>query len=181
MIQLSTHRLRLRKFQYDDWKAIQQWSQDVEANLYDEGDPLAEAEAQDIVQSLLESSRATIRTDYYFMIHRREDDALVGSVYVAVRDETARKAEIGYRIDRQFWGKGYATEAAERVLEFGFDRLDMQRIFAHVLCENIGSVRVLEKIGMQQEGILRQDSYFHGRFWDVCMYGIVVSDWMRET
>jgi ribosomal-protein-alanine N-acetyltransferase len=97
-----------------------------------------------------------------------------------VRDEAARKAEIGYRIDRQYWGMGYATEAADRVLEFGFDRLQMKRIFAHVMFENVGSVRELEKIGMRQEGILRKDAYFHDRFWDVCIYGILVSDWLRE-
>ncbi len=178
---LTTPRLHFRSFQPDDWRAIYKWSHDAEANLYDEGEPLSEAEAKDIVESIIESTVSKSRTDYYFMLHRRSDDGLIGSVYIAMRDEIARKAEIGYRIDRQYWGQGYATEAAQRIVEYGFDRLEVHRIFADVVCENVGSVHVLEKIGMQREGLLREDVYFHQHYWDVCTYAILASDWMRES
>lgn len=61
----------------------------------------------------------------------------------------ARIADVGYELDPNFWGVGYATEAATAVLNFGFAELKVHRIWANAVAENIASLRVLEKIGMQ--------------------------------
>ena len=81
-------------------------------------------------------------------------------------------AELGYWIGVPYWGHGFATEAARRLMEFGFDELSLHRVHAHYLTRNEASGRVLTKLGMRHEGTIRE--YFltrHG-FEDVTLMGI---------
>ena len=72
-----------------------------------------------------------------------------------------------------YWNQGYATEAAGRVVEYGFETLDLHRIQAFVLPTNIGSVRVLEKLGFRREGVLRDYVLKWGEFQDRAIYGLL--------
>ena len=73
---------------------------------------------------------------------------------------------MGYELDPKHWGKGYATEAARAVLDFGFSNMNLQRISAWCIADNIGSARVLEKLGMSLKGRVRDHQYFKGSWWD---------------
>ncbi|MCG3142018.1 MAG: Spermidine N(1)-acetyltransferase [Anaerolineae bacterium] len=84
---------------------------------------------------------------------------------------------MGYEIDPKVWGNGYATEAAEALLQFGFTTLQLHRIWAEALAANENSIHVLEKLGMRQEGRLREKEFFKGRFWDTVIYGILAEEW----
>ena len=88
-----------------------------------------------------------------------------------------RRAEVGYAMNRHYWGRGLATEAVLGVVGFAFRELGLNRVQAIVLPDNIGSTRVLEKAGMQREGLLRKYQYVLGDYWDVYMYGLLRSDW----
>jgi ribosomal-protein-alanine N-acetyltransferase len=87
------------------------------------------------------------------------------------------RADVGYAYNRLYWGKGYATEAAQAVLQFGFDTLKLHRVGAKVLPHNIGSIRVLEKLGFQREGILRQVHLLRGTHEDLLCYSILAPEW----
>jgi ribosomal-protein-alanine N-acetyltransferase len=87
-----------------------------------------------------------------------------------------RRAEIGYWIGVPFWGNGYATEAAREVVRYGFERLNLNRIFASHFKGNEKSGRVLEKIGMRHEGSVRQGVLKSGKFIDLEMYSILRED-----
>jgi ribosomal-protein-alanine N-acetyltransferase len=87
-----------------------------------------------------------------------------------------RRAEIGYWIGVPFWGNGYATEAAREVVRYGFERLNLNRIFASHFKGNEKSGRVLEKIGMRHEGSIRQGVLKSGKFIDLELYSILRED-----
>lgn len=87
-----------------------------------------------------------------------------------------RRAEIGYWIGVPFWGNGYATEAAREVVRYGFERLNLNRIFATHFKGNDKSGRVLEKIGMRHEGCIREGVLKSGKFIDLEMYSILRED-----
>lgn len=87
-----------------------------------------------------------------------------------------QRAELGYWIAVPHWGKGYATEAAGAVVEFGFTKLDLHRIHAHYFAENRASGRVLEKIGMRSEGLLRNHFLKWNAFIDVEICGMLAED-----
>jgi RimJ/RimL family protein N-acetyltransferase len=94
--------------------------------------------------------------------------------------ETHQRAELGYWIGVPLWRRGYATEAARAVVEFGFANLGLHRIHAHYFAENKASGRVLEKIGMRPEGRLRNHFQKWNRFIDVENCGIL-SEEFREA
>ena len=87
-----------------------------------------------------------------------------------------RHAEIGYWIGLPYWGRGFATEAAAIVLDYGFAHLNLHRIFAAHFIGNPASGRVLQKIGMTYEGRLRGHYFKWGKFFDAESYGILTTD-----
>lgn len=89
---------------------------------------------------------------------------------IHARDENA---ELGYWVGEPWWGRGYATEAAKAVLEFGFSTLGLKKIYAHHHAKNPASGRVMQKIGMQQEGYMKCHVKKWGRFEDVIYYGVL--------
>ncbi len=78
---------------------------------------------------------------------------------------------------RSVWGLGYATEATRLIVAFGFRELGLHRIEATCAPENLGSVRVLEKIGMRREGQLKQHLLAHGAWRDSLVYGVLRGEW----
>ena len=100
---------------------------------------------------------------------------LIGTVGVAIAD-LDHQAEIGYWFGRDYWGNGFCTEAAVAVLDYGFEKLGLHRIFAQHIARNRASARVLEKTGFSKEGVLRQHARKWGVFEDVVCYGMLSSD-----
>ncbi len=91
-----------------------------------------------------------------------------------------RHAEMGCWIGTDWWDQGCATEAAGAVLRYGFESLKLNRIHAHHMVRNPASGRVLEKIGMQREGLLRQCVCKWGVFEDVVVLAILWADWLNQ-
>lgn len=105
-------------------------------------------------------------------IERREDEELVGSIDIRINADH-RCAEIGYLIYRAHWGRGYASEAARRLVQHGFEDLGLHRIHAHHFAGNEASGRVLQRCGMRFEGVLRQHVQRWGRMQDLVLYGVL--------
>jgi RimJ/RimL family protein N-acetyltransferase len=91
-----------------------------------------------------------------FGIQLTSEGNLVGTIGLRDIDPEHSQAELGFWIAVGHWGRGYATEAARAVLAFGFEMLELNRIYAHHIVRNPTSGRVLARIGMRQEGLLRQ-------------------------
>jgi RimJ/RimL family protein N-acetyltransferase len=89
-------------------------------------------------------------------------------------------AEMGYWIGKPFWNHGYCTEAAKRLVRFGFEALQLNRILARHLSRNPASGRVMEKIGMQYEGCLRQHIKKWGVFEDLKIYAILKETYRKQ-
>ncbi|MEO8716151.1 MAG: GNAT family protein [Acetobacteraceae bacterium] len=88
-----------------------------------------------------------------------------------------RRAEIGYALARAEWGRGYAPEAARAVLGCAFDTLGFNRVEAYCVPENVTSIRVLEKIGMRREGVLREYVAIGGQLRDRAVYALLRREW----
>lgn len=84
--------------------------------------------------------------------------------------------ELGYWVGKPYWGRGFASQAALAMIRFGFAELNLNRIQAQVMARNPGSAKVLEKIGMRYEGLLRSSIKKSGIYEDVRMYSILAGD-----
>ncbi len=111
----------------------------------------------------------------HFMITSRSDLALLGGVGLRL-DQRHRHGELAYWIGVPFWNRGYCTEAARATVAYGFHTLGLNRIHAQHFTRNPASGRVMQKIGMQYEGCLRQHVYRWDQFEDVAAYGILAQD-----
>ncbi len=107
-------------------------------------------------------------------------DQLVGAISLGINIE-ANHAELGYWVGVPAWGKGYCTEAAHAMLAWGFEERKLNRIHAHFMGSNGASGRVMEKIGMQYEGTLRQHIAKWDRVEDAILYGILRDEYCRMT
>lgn len=101
---------------------------------------------------------------------------LIGLCGIAVLKGT-EEGELWYLVAPAHWGKGAATQAAERLLNLGFGDLRLHRIWACCLPENPASERVLEKIGMRKEGFLRKNLRIHGQWKDSFLYAMLMEEW----
>lgn len=115
-------------------------------------------------------------THAVFAIELGDDRRLVGAISLTI-DRDFSKAELGYWIGQPFWNRGYATEAARRIVGYAFDELELNRIASRHLVRNPASGRVMQKIGMRHEGTLREDTVKWGRFEDLELYSLLRSEW----
>lgn len=173
---ISTRRLTLRGFELTDLAAVQALASDVEVarNTLNIPHPYSRDDAQAWITSHPDQLRRGEAVTYAVTVQGDvlRADELVGAVGL-ILDAEHRRAELGYWIGKPFWGRGYATEAARAVVRWGFRSLDLHRIHASHFQRNPASARVLQKIGMQHEGVSRQHVRKWDEFLDLVQYGVL--------
>ena len=139
--------------------------------------PNTEKETRAFIGEAMQARQASPRTRYDLAVTLAESDEVIGGCRIWIESAEHREASIGYSLAQAHWGRGYATELARGLLRFGFETLGMHRIWAIVEPENVASARVLEKLGMQREGRLRDHRYAKGRWRDSVLYAILSPEW----
>jgi RimJ/RimL family protein N-acetyltransferase len=173
---LETERLRLRPFTPDDAPAVERMAGErrvAEMTLNIPHPYPAGLAAQWIASHAPAAAEGML---YCFAIDRKEDGALLGAISITLAPRF-RRAEIGYWLGAEHWNRGYMSEAARRVVAFGFEQLGLVRIQATCYPRNPASARVMQKAGMRHEGLLRGYIYKDGVQEDIAMYAMVRSDW----
>ncbi len=175
---LQTQRLTLRPYTLADIPALVPLigAREVAATTLRIPHPYTEDIAREFI-ALAEKDQASGQCVRLAII-LREGDAFCGGVGLQIESDH-RRAELGYWIGVPYWGHGYATEAALAMVKYGFEILELQRIFASYVPRNVASGKVLQKIGMRHEGYLRGHILKWGEFMDLEMYGMLASDWKR--
>ena len=175
---IETPRLILRPFGLSDAPAVRRLA--GERDIADTTLNVPHPYEDKMAESWIETHEPGYETDslatFAIILHDTTD--LVGAIGLTI-DRPFNKAELGYWIGKPFWNQGYATEAAKAVIGFGFGELRLNRIGARHLTRNPSSGRVMEKIGMQQEGTARQATVKWGKYEDMMLYGILREDWKR--
>lgn len=163
-------RLRLRRPLLSDAEAIFEYGSDPEVARYADWPVLTSIPGAERIEGAL--ARWDSGEEYRWMILPDGSERPVGAISCFVEGHAA---EFGFLINRRFWGKGYATEAAQAVAAWAISQPSIWRLWATCDCENLASVRVLEKAGLSREGILRRskirpnlskeprDSYLYAR------------------
>lgn len=119
------------------------------------------------------------RTNIVFAIRSHTGD-LYGAINLRMHMQD-QMGELGYWIGVPFWNQGICTDAARRLIQYGFEELDLNKIYARHLSGNIASGRVMEKIGMTHEGIQREHTIKNGKVFDIIQYGILKSEFTEAN
>ena len=178
-MELATKRLILREFQENDWPDVLAYQTNpLYLRYYDWAERTPE-DAQKFVQMFIAQQQEHPRTKFQLALVLKSNNQLVGNCGIRMESADAHEADIGFELALQYWGHGYATEAARAMLHFGFTELGLHRIWARCIADNVGSIRVLEKLGMQLEGRLREKEHFKGQWWDRLIFAIL--DFEQQT
>jgi ribosomal-protein-alanine N-acetyltransferase len=137
--------------------------------------PYSEQQATDWISR--HSASRSGGKEMVFAVVTKKDVELVGTAGLRDIDNEHGQAEMGFWIAVNRWGCGYATEAAQALVQFGFETLRLNRIYAHHMLRNPASGRVLEKIGMRREGVLRERVRKWGVFEDLAILSILRKEW----
>lgn len=173
-VELETPRLRLRRFRPEDAAdCLLHWAADGAVFQYISQAPMTRQEAENFLSGA-EEAYANPET-WYWAIERREISGVIGRIFV---DDFSRRSgwcEVDYQLGSAFWGRGYAPEALRAVIAYLFNGEGFHRIQAKCSVQNTASERVMQKVGMEREGILRE--FFRrktGPGWDdVVLYAII--------
>ncbi|WP_307720048.1 GNAT family N-acetyltransferase [Paenibacillus koleovorans] len=174
-LRLETSRLILRDFVAEDEAAVHEYASDPEVTRHMLWGPNTEAETREFLQRTIGALQVEgPRQVYELALVRRSDGRLIGGC--GLHREGTAAAELGYCLSRGVWGQGYAVEAAQALVRFGFAELGLHRIYAKCRPANVGSYRVMEKLGMQREGLLREHLHVKGAWHDSLLYSILAHE-----
>jgi ribosomal-protein-alanine N-acetyltransferase len=171
-----TERLRLRPFVADDAEELAKLagSPQIADTMLEWPHPFSVANARSTIAAqaaVYQGGRAI-----HFAVERRDRAGLVGGIEVCALDNPHRCADLRFWIAQAEWGQGFASEAARAVVRFGFGELGLHRIDAMHLVRCGAAGAVLRKIGMRQEGILRERVRKSGRFEDVALCAVLADE-----
>ena len=168
---LSTPRLILRALRISDLDDLYEYASDPEIDHYVPWEHYKNIEeARENLNEFLEEYQKDGLGAWG--IEHRVDKKLIGIINTSIPHRINRRVEVGYTIARAYWGQGYATEAVQAVIKFGFEKMDLVRMEAVVLRDNIASARVLEKAGMKFEGLLHSYQIWRGQPRNLQMYAV---------
>ncbi len=174
---LETERLILRELRPEDAEAVFRILSDAEVVRY--YDPLMTHLEQ--AQRSIERHRARFENNegIRWGITIKDEDTIVGNCGF-FRDKDNFSAALSYVLAKSSWNKGFMTEALEAIVAFGFEHYQLHRIEAHVARPNLASVRVLQKLGFQEEGLLRESLFENNRFHDEKVFALLKSDFLNK-
>jgi RimJ/RimL family protein N-acetyltransferase len=177
-MKITTERLILREFEQSDWSAVLAYQSDTRYLRYYPWTGRTPEEAREFVGMFLKQQAEQPRRKFQLAVTLKSNNTLIGNCGIRMKSPDSHQGDIGYEFSPNYWGQGYATESAQAMVCFGFTQLRLHRIWSWCIAENLGSVRVLEKLGMQPEVKLRENESFKGRFWDTVVYGLLEPEWL---
>lgn len=173
---LETNRLILRELKEEDIDFVYNHfsNEDVCKYLFDE-EPLAQREeALEIINWYKDFE---LKDHNRWAIELKESGRLIGTCGFHCLDRKNNIVEIGYDLNKDYWGRGYMTEALKVSIDVAFNNMQLNRIQAFVYIGNEGSYKLLEKLKFIREGIIRDKHLFRGKYYDHYCYSLIAGDW----
>ncbi|MNJ91289.1 putative ribosomal N-acetyltransferase YdaF [compost metagenome] len=169
---LECDRLILRPFSLLDAKEVQRMAGNpkVVAMTANIPYPYLDGMAEEWISKHVDSFNKGLAVN--LAMETKKDKALVGCISLMISPQHKR-GEIGYWVGEEFWGHGFCTEAAQAIVDYSFNQISLQKITARHIAQNPASGKVMQKVGMTQEGYLRRDNYRNGQWEDMVVYGLL--------
>jgi ribosomal-protein-alanine N-acetyltransferase len=174
---LRTNRLLLRDFVESDWPALHAVESLPEVAQFQDFATRTPEQSRAYVLDSMKGAAEDPRLTYDLAVILLADNFLIGRCGLGLTDPDVGEAALWYTLHPAHWSQGYTTEAARAIVDFGFRELRLHRIWADCDPANVGSWRVLEKIGMHREGHLRENAWIKGEWVDSLIYAILDHEW----
>lgn len=185
-MQLRTPRLNLRELTPGDVPALNAIERDERVTRYMAFDAPTLQQTTDYIAAAVAQQSAEPRRTYELALVRWDegteaDGPLVGRCGLGIQRPEHREAMVWYLLHPAQWGQGLAAEAVVALLGFAFDQLDLHRVWADCDPRNSASCRLVERLGFQREGTLRQNYWLRGEWCDSAIYGLLAPEWRARV
>lgn len=177
---MKSERIYLREIETGDWIDVHAYASQEIVCQYQPWGPNSEQDSREYVEEIIANGNVNPRSRFAFAVVEMQTEKMIGVGEFTIRDFSNKVGEIAYIVNPDHWGKGFATEVAKLLINFGFSEFGMHRIFATCDPRNLASSKVLEKVGMTQEGRLREDLLLRDGWRDSFVYGILENEWSWE-
>ena len=174
---LQTERLILRPFERSDAEALFEYQSREDIARYHFWEPRSLKDIHKKLDDWIPMTSLEGEGTCASAICLAEDGRLIGDVSLRVTDAEAGQAEIGFSLNPEFQGCGYAYEAASAYLQFGFEQRKLHRIFGRCDARNTGSWKLMERLGMRREAHFREHALFKGGWDEEFYYAILAREW----
>lgn len=178
---VETDRLLLRPYEEGDLDAIADLLSIPEVMRYLFEEPLSREEAAATLHRRIPMRKIEKEGDRLaLVVTLRESGTVIGTVNLTLRSEEHRQGEIGYVFHPDHQGRGYATEAMQALLDYGFKTGGFHRIYGRCDARNFPSARLMERLGMRREAHFVENEWFKGVWGSEFMYAILKREWERR-
>lgn len=175
---LETSRLRLRRFRPGDLPALRDIQRRPEVARFLYWEPrAADAVAAELARRMADWRFARNDDRLAFAVERKGDGVLLGDVQIWLRSREHRGGEIGFAFHPDHHGRGYAREAAARLLALGFEEFGLHRIIGRCDARNTASARLMAALGMRQEAHFRESEWVKGEWSDDLTFALLAREW----
>lgn len=170
---LETSRFFLREFEQSDWRAVHAYASQEIVSRYQPWGPNTQEETRQYIEEVLARQLEQPRISFTFAVVWKETGRVIGAGELTTIDRINQSGEIGYILHPGYWKRGIGSEMARLLLKFAFEENGLHRIWASCNPKNIGSQKVLERVGMTKEGLLRQNLRMNDGWRDSLVYSVL--------
>lgn len=177
---LESRRLLLRPVIEKDLDDFFEYRSKPEVARYQLWEPFERQQSLDYILKFKDSVPGIPGQWFQMGIVLKEENKLIGDCAIKLLEHEPRIAEIGCNLSPAYQRKGYAGEALSMMLDHFFMKTDLHRVVGIADCENLASVRLLERLNMRREGHFIQDIWFKGKWGDEYSYAILKDEWIKH-
>lgn len=176
---IATRRLVLRDYTAADTSSVYAYVQDQSYWQYQRAEPPTAAQIESLLQLVIQEQNQPSRLMYFLAAARKDTGEIVGEAVLKVVNPTERQGEIGFGVAPKFWKQGFGNEIAAAMLDAAFQHFKLHRVAGQCSPDNKGSIRIMQKLGMAREGLLRDIHQARGKWWSTLIYGILDHEYAK--
>lgn len=174
---LNTERLFMRSLNINDAEVLFKYRSDSVANQYQGWIPATINDSVKFINNRISSTIDEVNTWFQFAIIKKENNELIGDIGIHFFDKDKYQVEIGFTLDKNQQGNGYATEALKEVINYLFDKLTKRRIIASIDPRNHKSINLVSRLGFRKEAHFKESVLLNNKWFDDTVYALLKDEW----
>lgn len=176
---ITTRRLIIRDYTTADASAVASYAQDASYWQFQSAEAPTAAQIDSLIQWVVKDQTISPRLMHFLAVARKDTGEIVGEAVLKIVNPAERQGEIGFGVAPKFWKQGFSSEIAGAILDTAFQHFKLHRVAGQCSPDNKRSIRVMQKLGMAREGLLRDIHFVRGKWWSTLIYSMLDQEYAK--